>query len=155
MSFSSTYFFFKKSYLLVSWTLVNSKLYTISHVGKDGMQGKTFTEAQALCAGMGEGVTLYEPRDQETITAIFGKIQTSVWLNVEQVGNSGEFRYISDGTTIPTNSDFWKEDEPNDVNERCANIIPEGLWNDIPCESKMNVLCQKEIGTFSKLYSNN
>ena len=118
-------------------------LYTIPSVGY--LKG-TFAEAKAMCAAMGEGVTLFEPRDQATLTAINEKMQTRVWVNAEQVGNSDDFQF-SDGTTIPANSDFWKDNEPNNSNEKCVVLTPQGQWNDVNCDAQINVLCQKEAVT--------
>ena len=130
--------------ILVSWTFANAKLYTIPDVD---LHKKTFAEAKALCSSMGDGVTLFEPKDQATLTAINEKMKTKVWVNVQQVGNSNTFQY-SDGTSISSDSSFWKDGEPSSLDEKCVILTPEGKWNDVSCDDTRNVLCQKEIGMY-------
>lgn len=127
----------------VKWTMANSKLYTIEDAG---LNKKTFSDAKALCSSMGEHVTLYEPRDLDTIEAVGrAQLKTSVWVNAEQAGATGTTFQFSDGTTVP--SSLFNDDEPNSTNEQCAEANKGAKLNDITCSETRNVVCQKEIVT--------
>ena len=130
--------------------MANGKLYTVKDVE---LNKNTFPEAKAFCAAMGEHVTLYEPKDQKTISAMNPFLDTSVWVNAEQAGDTGTTFKYSDGTTVPQS--LFHAGEPNMDSEKCleanyghianwGNLDSDGRFNDITCSSSRNLICQKD-----------
>ena len=63
----------------------------------------------------------------------------------------GTWKWIKAGEVFPnptSNFNPWRRGEPNNngKSEHCAEIWRDGLLNDIPCNSKKPIICEKKLG---------
>ena len=63
----------------------------------------------------------------------------------------GTWKWIKAGEVFPnptSNFNPWMHGEPNNngKSEHCAEISRHGLLNDIPCNSKKPIICEKKLG---------
>ena len=107
--------------------------------------------ARQECQGMNADLLIINSAEENTFIADLLKAKGVKWgwIGLQRNTKDSTFYWI-DGT--PIEYDAWRSGEPNndDGNENCAYIdvvASYGGWNDIPCDIRNIVLCQKALET--------
>ena len=69
----------------------------------------------------------------------------SWWLALRRDARNTDVWKWNDGSIL-SDTNFWATAEPNNHgnNEDCGQFSDDtGLWNDLPCNSRVNVACEK------------
>jgi len=113
-------------------------------IGNDNHEKATFDDALNACRS--KGGTLAQPRtqaEQDVIASLYPN--TNVWIGLDDMENEGTFVW-SDGTPFCDCGGYnnWNEGEPNDLggNEDCTHLLPNGRWNDLNCNKKIQYVCE-------------
>ncbi|XP_019626564.1 PREDICTED: C-type lectin 1-like [Branchiostoma belcheri] len=107
----------------------------------------TYDEAVATC--LADGGSLAMPRDNTTnnfLVALKNNVSTSSKFRFGLHRWNETWKYV-DGGELGNFTD-WAENEPNDINERCAEYLPVfwygSKWNDGYCSTQRRFLCEAE-----------
>ncbi|XP_058880509.1 mannose-binding protein-like isoform X2 [Acipenser ruthenus] len=101
----------------------------------------TFEEGLKICSEAGGQIAT--PKSQSENDAIIEIVKAT---NVAYIGiNDRE----TEGTFVDLNNQplkftKWKTGEPNNSadSEDCTILLPDGVWNDVPCQRKYIIICQ-------------
>ncbi|XP_066304375.1 uncharacterized protein [Branchiostoma lanceolatum] len=107
-------------------------------------QGKTYSQARQVCAA--DGGLLAMPKDKDAddfLRALKNAVDpiSPFWFGLSNQNGGGGWVW-EDGTPYSTPAD-WRPGEPDNKGEGedCANHYGTG-WNDAPCSSAHNFICQ-------------
>ncbi|XP_078693730.1 uncharacterized protein LOC144923229 isoform X2 [Branchiostoma floridae x Branchiostoma belcheri] len=85
---------------------------------------------------------------QDTNDLVVKKIKVggdSYWIGLNDVRKEGSFVW-SDEVKSPAVYTNWHPDQPdNGGGEDCVEMTRNQDWNDLPCSSKLNFICEKEM----------
>ncbi|XP_078665688.1 uncharacterized protein LOC144908052 [Branchiostoma floridae x Branchiostoma belcheri] len=108
-------------------------------------QVKTYSQARQVCAA--DGGLLAMPKDREVddfLMDLKNAVDTNspFWLGLNNQNGEGGWAW-EDGTPYSPAADWtgWQPGEPNSNGEGCVNHLGAG-WNDAPCSSASNFICQ-------------
>ncbi|XP_078665877.1 uncharacterized protein LOC144908216 [Branchiostoma floridae x Branchiostoma belcheri] len=108
-------------------------------------QVKTYSQARQVCAA--DGGLLAMPKDREVddfLMDLKNAVDTNspFWLGLNNQNGEGGWAW-EDGTSYSPAADWtgWQPGEPNSNGEGCVNHLGAG-WNDAPCSSASNFICQ-------------
>lgn len=64
------------------------------------------------------------------------------WISGSDLGTQHQWIWLSNGR--PFNYRNWRAGEPDnfDGNERCLQLLPNGQWNDLCCDTQMYFICE-------------
>ena len=88
------------------------------------------------------------------VTEMSGLPSPAIWIGVDDKRREGDFRYFSDGSTIPTNAPFGRNQPNGTYTENCITTFPEEMrgkrvskwwnrhpkWWDRPCSDRKLVI---------------
>ncbi|KAI8502384.1 hypothetical protein Bbelb_199720 [Branchiostoma belcheri] len=108
-------------------------------------QVKTYSQARQVCAA--DGGLLAMPKDRD-VDDFLRELKNAVdpkspfWLGLNNQNGEGGWAW-EDGTPYSPAADWtgWQSGEPNSNGEGCVNHLGAG-WNDAPCSSASNFICQ-------------
>ncbi len=64
------------------------------------------------------------------------------WFGLTDLEEEDEFLWV-DGTPLDEDLALWGPGEPNDAGgEDCVHWMPNGHWNDLPCEAPIHFVCE-------------
>ena len=103
-----------------------------------------FLEAMVDCLSRGENLaTVHSQEENDIIQKLAG--YKNVWIGLADFLDEGEFSWVGD----PGNSRFlnWLDGQPDNhaENEHCAHMMSDGQWNDAPCKTEFQYVCQQPI----------
>ncbi len=98
--------------------------------------------ARAFCTARGGDLVVIE--DLEENAALAALVPGGAWIGLTDSDEEGAFRWVDGSAPIP---DAFAEGEPNDSggDEDCAQLLPTGLWNDLPCDRPLPPLCEAPL----------
>ena len=103
---------------------------------------KTWSDALAFCRNYGADLLKISSAEENQFVQRNGK---NWWLALRRdARNTGVWKW-NDGSIL-TDTNFWATGEPNNHgnNEHCGQFRGDTrLWNDLHCESLINVACEK------------
>jgi len=113
----------------------------------------TWEVAQKTCVRDGGELAMLDT-DAEN-TALFRNLGakmavTDLWIGLSDEAIEGQFRWISGD---PLETSLWRAGEPNDFGsgEDCAAwSAADGQWNDLPCITRRQSLCEKPPAAVGK-----
>ncbi|XP_035667178.1 uncharacterized protein LOC118409908 isoform X2 [Branchiostoma floridae] len=122
-----------------SYSEYNNKCYKLS------TEQMTFGEAKAVCQR--DGGILAIINAQDTNHLVVKKIRADgkpYWIGLTDVRSEGTF-VRSDETESPAAYTNWYPHQPdNGGGEDCVEMSVGHDWNDAPCSSRLNFICEKE-----------
>ncbi|CAJ0967143.1 unnamed protein product [Ranitomeya imitator] len=100
-----------------------------------------YEESKALCLKAGGLVaTPKNAEENKAVSEIAQYYNLFTFLGITDIQTEGTFRY-SDGKSITYTN--WKAGEPNQRGEEdCAEMLPNGQWNDGACNQKRLNICE-------------
>ncbi|XP_051553333.1 hexose-binding lectin 4 [Myxocyprinus asiaticus] len=102
-----------------------------------------FDDGSRFCTNAGGKIVLPTNEDEnKVLSSIHADLKsTYIWIGTTDKENEGTF---VDLDNQPLTFTKWKKNEPNNYKgaEDCAAHHSDGVWNDIPCDSKWNVVCE-------------
>ncbi len=104
--------------------------------------GRTWEEAQALCAARGLGLVLLDRAAEEEALGDLVRLLglDGVWLGLNDRAEEGVFVW-EDGS--PLQQATWAPGEPDDRGgEDCVLLNDASLWEDLPCELLAATVCE-------------
>ena len=113
-----------------------------------------FTEAQGICAAENKGMIIFQPRDNQTTSAILTQAidlgLSRIWLNIRRKNATSPFKYLTNDDNEELLWNDWAQYEPNnheDKGEFCVQTHWHGPWQsqwmDSVCSSDGNIVCQQ------------
>lgn len=96
-------------------------------------------------------VTISSAAENTFLFDLIDSNEESSWIGFNDIDSEGNFVWISGQPNSFTN---WNMGEPNDADgEDCTElytVVPGGVWNDAPCDSGHNFICELNpiAGTF-------
>eukprot|EP00994_Dinema_validum_P006422 NODE_4763_length_450_cov_2024.900249_g4098_i1.p2 GENE.NODE_4763_length_450_cov_2024.900249_g4098_i1~~NODE_4763_length_450_cov_2024.900249_g4098_i1.p2 ORF type:complete len:137 (-),score=31.69 NODE_4763_length_450_cov_2024.900249_g4098_i1:38-397(-) len=97
-------------------------------------------QCKAMCASRGARLATPYSQKENRIVQGMTKGKGHLWMGFNDRGSEGKWRGVAGGKRCYTN---WAPGEPNNWrNEDCAEIYPNGLWNDLACKNKRFGLCR-------------
>ncbi|XP_021339906.1 neurocan core protein-like [Mizuhopecten yessoensis] len=103
---------------------------------------KSWGDAQNDCQSYASNLVKIETADERLWLRIFSIQSDYSWIGANDRDKEGEWRWISDNSTV-TFTD-WKAGEPNDVGGDEDCVIMGIHWNDDSCTKKHPFICEKE-----------
>jgi hypothetical protein len=104
-----------------------------------GGAAATWADAGAACAA--RGASLVQIDDPDEIRFLRGAGVSSAWLGLSDIAEEGSWRW-ADGSALGYAR--WGAGEPNDSAgiEDCAELRPDGAWNDLDCAQVRPFVCE-------------
>ncbi|XP_005385964.1 PREDICTED: mannose-binding protein C [Chinchilla lanigera] len=102
----------------------------------------SFDKVKALCAQFGGLVPT--PQNEDENRAIRSAARENPFLGITDQENEGQFVDMKGARLTYTN---WNQGEPNDASpgEDCVVVLSDGKWNDIPCSSVCEAVCEFSV----------
>uniref|UniRef100_A0A8C7PDB9 C-type lectin domain-containing protein n=1 Tax=Oncorhynchus mykiss TaxID=8022 RepID=A0A8C7PDB9_ONCMY len=127
----------------LSWQKFESSWYFLS------TETKTWKESRQDCLKRGADlVIINSDMEQEFLF----KLKKRVWIGLTDSVSEGTWKWV-DGTPL-TNPRYWNDHQPDSGDpsgeEDCVEIhkdwiFPLKAWNDMPCDWKLNWICEKVV----------
>ncbi|GFR96298.1 metalloendopeptidase [Elysia marginata] len=112
---------------------------------------KNYSAAEADCAEYQGTLTTAADRDEQAFVFSLKGSSSSIWLALTDSLVEGTFRW-TDGKLLTYSN--WKHWEPNDYGrdgEDCAQMNPNGNWNDNNCvKAKLQYVCKVHVEEFGE-----
>gem|GEM_PF-326014 len=101
----------------------------------------TWETARTLCRDRGADLVVID--DEAENALLLELLPDGGWLGFADRDGEGNFVGV-DGSAGWTN---WADGEPNDAGdgEDCAQLRPDGLWNDLPCDRDLAYACEAPV----------
>ncbi|PKN43759.1 MAG: hypothetical protein CVU63_12180 [Deltaproteobacteria bacterium HGW-Deltaproteobacteria-20] len=90
------------------------------------------------CASSGAYLVTITSQDEQSFVAPLVEDQDR-WIGYQRTG--AEFEWV---TGEPTDFENWGQGEPNESDDACARIRPNGTWADRGCSSNYGAICERE-----------
>ncbi|XP_019632289.1 PREDICTED: uncharacterized protein LOC109475911 [Branchiostoma belcheri] len=105
-------------------------------------QEKTYSQARQVCAADGGLLAMPKDIDVDGFLMDLKNALDPFWFGLNNQNGEGEWAW-EDGTPFSPTADWtgWQPGEPNSNGEGCVNHLGAG-WNDAPCSSAFNFICQ-------------
>ncbi|XP_071807950.1 C-type lectin domain family 4 member M-like [Asterias amurensis] len=103
-------------------------------------------EGKQICVELG-GVMVV-PQYEEEIQHLKNMCSCDkFWIGCNDIQTEGTWVCLDGEGTIDVQDARWKDSEPNNVdgNEDCACTAGATGWNDIKCENRQTLICQKPV----------
>ncbi|XP_071361295.1 CD209 antigen-like protein D [Trachinotus anak] len=108
---------------------------------------KTMSESQQFCETHGAQLPIVSSEEEQIFLSSF---PDSIWIGLTDEETEGLWKWV-DGTKATTV--YWADGEPNNgginQNENCVHITKWIAdiknWNDLPCNSKLDFICEKTL----------
>ncbi|KAJ8247914.1 hypothetical protein GJAV_G00252020 [Gymnothorax javanicus] len=108
---------------------------------------KNWWESRLFCINKGADLVIIDNLEEQVF--LNGLMRTKhFWIGLSDTVKEKKWEWV-DGTELT--SGFWKRGEPNDADaeEDCASSEPETNpnknWNDLPCRSTRNWICERSV----------
>ncbi|XP_051984453.1 hexose-binding lectin 4 [Xyrauchen texanus] len=102
-----------------------------------------FDDGSRFCTNVGGKIVLPTNEDEnKVLSSIHVDLKSNyIWIGTTDIVKEGTFVNLD---KQPLTFTKWKTNEPNNYNgaEDCAAHHSDGVWNDIRCDSKWNVVCE-------------
>lgn len=105
--------------------------------------GLSWQGARSACKKMGaELLWVNDAADSAKITT---QIQSTgvageYWIGLNDIGNEGNYVWAD---SAPATWFNWADGQPNNSGEQdCTRILPDGKWNDTPCDFQFGYVCR-------------
>ncbi|PWA16297.1 hypothetical protein CCH79_00004519 [Gambusia affinis] len=121
------------------WLFINLVCYYFS---SDNAGLKSWQEAREFCQIHGGDLPVIDTKDKENPSETIN----GFWFGLRQLTEEDSWHWL-DGTFLVEG--YWKVGQPDDyhTNEDCAAVYPNEnffrAWNDLPCGSRQNWICEK------------
>ena len=107
-----------------------------------------YSVAQQKCRDLEACLPVIKSAEENAFILSLAKGKSRPWLGM-QMKDDGKF-YWGDDTPVADTFSAWNSGEPNHLNtEKCAHMYVSGVlhgkWNNIHCNAKKLVSCQKPI----------
>ncbi|XP_078695922.1 uncharacterized protein LOC144924510 isoform X2 [Branchiostoma floridae x Branchiostoma belcheri] len=105
----------------------------------------TFKAAKDACQRDGGMLATIDAQDtNDLVVKEIRAGRDSYWIGLNDVREEGSFVW-SDEAKSPAVYTNWQPDQPdNGGGEDCVEMTKNQDWNDLPCSSKLNFICEKE-----------
>ncbi|XP_076145780.1 lymphocyte antigen 75-like [Alosa pseudoharengus] len=118
---------------------------------------KTWTEAQRYCREQYTDLaTIENMEDMQMMMDTAKGYDGQAWIGLHQTDvPSWKWSLADEHFYGPGEANFtnWNQGEPNGGDEEeCAELLPEGLWNDTPCNGRLPFVCYDETHSGSERY---
>ncbi|XP_043093400.1 CD209 antigen-like protein D [Puntigrus tetrazona] len=118
------------------WIYYQFGLYYVSN------ETKNWTESRRYCTERGADLVIIENRQKQDFMKKISN-GNDVWIGLTDSEEEGTWKWV-DNSTLPSDSEFWKQGEPNGgTDENCAFSGSAGLF-DYTCSSIIKWICEKK-----------
>ncbi|XP_023148651.2 CD209 antigen-like protein C [Amphiprion ocellaris] len=117
------------------WKMFSCTCYLLSQASD------SWTNGREDCKRQGADLVVINSAEEQTFLSMFANKPT--WIGLNDIQTEGTWMWV-DGT--PLTLSYWDTDEPNNGGEEdCAQIrtAHNTLWNDVPCTSSLQWICEK------------
>ncbi|XP_021339975.1 perlucin-like protein [Mizuhopecten yessoensis] len=103
---------------------------------------KSWEYAQTICQSHESNLVKVETLEENLWLKTFATLSDYPWIGANDREKEGDWRWISDNSTVEFSD--WGRAEPSNTggNEHCAQIITQ--WNDQVCTMPYGIICEKE-----------
>ncbi|KAI8488081.1 hypothetical protein Bbelb_341990 [Branchiostoma belcheri] len=103
---------------------------------------KTWQDARDTCHLLQADLASLTTADEQTYMAT--QVDDTYWFGLSDIVAEDDWQWV-DGTDFDPAVTYWSPTEPNDSNgnEDCAQIFPNGLWNDQGCTRTHEYICER------------
>ncbi|XP_038062101.1 hepatic lectin-like [Patiria miniata] len=107
---------------------------------KAAMKPLTWSEAKDECTKMGSVLVVPQSQEEADFLLLLEPIPSEFWINCSDL-EEGTWK-CQDGTD-EVEFRNWADKQPDyaNSNEHCAEVWPEGKWNDLPCHYPRLGIC--------------
>ncbi|XP_070768367.1 CD209 antigen-like protein C [Enoplosus armatus] len=117
------------------WIKFNNKCY---YVAPDGVT-KTWENGRKDCRERGADLVIITTKDELDFVS---KMNSRSWIGLSDLEQENKWKWV-DGTDL-VGTGFWQDGEPNDHgNEDCVEVLRGARWNDVPCDIKLQWVCEQ------------
>ncbi|XP_069460032.1 CD209 antigen-like protein C isoform X1 [Ambystoma mexicanum] len=119
------------------WLAFNNTCYFFSR------SSVTYDSAKQSCAVQNSRVVILNNKEEVNFL-IQHTGSKGYWISLTDIDTEGKWHW-GDGTPLTFSN--WNKGEPNNDknNEDCVEMRPDGFWNDLPCSTKFNFICEATL----------
>ncbi|XP_043093425.1 CD209 antigen-like protein D [Puntigrus tetrazona] len=118
------------------WIYYQFGLYYVSN------ETKNWTESRRYCTERGADLVIIENRQKQDFMKKISN-GSDVWIGLTDSEVEGTWKWV-DNSTLPSDSGFWKQGEPNGgTDENCAFSGSAGLF-DYTCSNLLKWICERK-----------
>ncbi|NUN14146.1 MAG: CotH kinase family protein [Myxococcales bacterium] len=103
---------------------------------------RTYSQGRTHCQSLGADLVIVNDVGENTfLHGLLGEfVLSETWIGYSDAAVEGSWKWW-DGTAATYTK--WNAGEPNNAgNEDCAALYPANVWNDLPCEAALSVICE-------------
>ncbi|XP_038078467.1 macrophage mannose receptor 1-like [Patiria miniata] len=128
------------------WYLKGSNCYYVSLLAQER---RDWNQAEEFCHERGGHLaSIHSEDDNNYILNLIGDnlVGQSYWIGLREYAVEGDYKWC-DGSAVDYTR--WRPNEPNDGggSEQCAELKPDGTWNDENCGEAVPFICMKSDGS--------
>ncbi|XP_055346481.1 macrophage mannose receptor 1-like [Paramacrobiotus metropolitanus] len=118
----------------------------VQHIGQEELA--TFDEARSKCIALGGDLaTIRTEEDQKCIAPYSQYAELGMWIGLQnKAGSTGAtniWHWVDQyDNAEPVTYVNWMTNEPNGWGATCAEMYPNGYWNDESCSARRGYVCQ-------------
>lgn len=103
---------------------------------------RTYLQGRSHCQSFGADLVIVNDAGENTfLHGLLGQFGLSEsWIGYSDAAVEGTWKWWDETVATYTK---WNAGEPNNAgNEDCAALYPANVWNDLPCEAALPILCE-------------